>query len=98
MEPTHLCRIWEATLFTNMSNPSRSWTPRSFFARFTPQEKTAIYTAAVGNAALLQMLFEFTMSERIRSDHPDLEPGMQALVNAGLISLQRKEQILDVTL
>lgn len=85
-------------LFIDMPNPSRSWTPRSFFARFTLQEKTAIYTAAVGNAALLQLLFEFTMSERIRSDHPELEPGMQALVTAGLITEERKEEILDVTL
>lgn len=69
-------------------------TPRTFYYRLTESEKAALFTACLSNAAMLRWVVEFAMSERIRSDNADLETGLQALVNAGLLTSERKAELL----
>ena len=73
----------------------RSWTPLEFIERFTGAEQLAIVTAAQSNAALRLFYDKLMASLRIEADEPRLVAGMQALVDADLISAERRNEILE---
>lgn len=70
------------------------WTPLQFIERFTDAEQLAIVTAAQSTPALRLWYDKAMAADEIVSDDPRTIAGVQALVDAGLISAQRKTEIL----
>ncbi len=82
-------RIW-----TVAANPAPRWTPLEFIERFTGAEQLAIVTAAQGNPALRLFYDKLMASLDVTADEPRVVAGMQALVDAGLITAERRAEIL----
>ena len=81
-------------------------TSASFISRFTPSEYGAIISASQVNEnsteeeiVLAQsvsfLISELTNSPNVALDDPRLEPGLQELVDAGLITEERKTELLS---
>ena len=70
------------------------WTSLEFIEQFTEAEQVAIVTAAQSSAALRLWYDKAMAAAQIVSTDPRLVSGMDALVNAGLITTQRKTEIL----
>lgn len=75
-------------------NPARYISPRDFLKRFTSDEKTAIYTAAVTDVIVAQIKDDLVASEYIDLLNVDLLSGVSILVAKGLITEQRKNEII----
>lgn len=71
-----------------------NWTPLEFIERFTDAEQIAIVTAAQSNPALRLFYDKLMASLRVEADEPRLVAGMQALVDASLITAERRDEIL----
>jgi len=74
--------------------PAPSWTPLEFIERFTDAEQIAIVTAAQSNPALRLFYDKLMASLDVKADEPRLIAGMQAVVDAGLITAERRDEIL----
>lgn len=77
-------------------NPNRYIGPRYFLKRFTMDEKTAIYTAALTDITVAQIKDDLVAAEYIDLLHIDLLSGMNILVVKGLITEQRKNEIIAI--
>lgn len=74
------------------------WTSYQFLTRFTGLEREAIRTEAKTNSNVADFLMLATAAQVIISDDPITVAGMGYLVSIGLITEQRKNQILDGSL
>lgn len=74
--------------------PAKSWTPLEFIERFTDEEQLAIVTAAQSNPALRLFYDKLMASLNVVADEPRLISGLSMLVAAGLLTAQRKSEIL----
>lgn len=72
----------------------RVCTPLTFLERFTPAERAAIRRAARQDDELEDWLDLLRAAQEIDLDDPRTRAGMQALVNARLLSAQRAEEVL----
>lgn len=78
--------------------PAPRWSPLEFLERFTQAERIAVRQVAAGTSeAALQLadwldLLRASMS--VVAEDPRTLAGMQALVDAGLISAARRDEIL----
>jgi hypothetical protein len=78
-------------------SPQVILTPLQFIDRFTEAEQLAITTAAMGNAAVNLWLMKCMGATSIDPSDPRTVAGMNALVAAGLITPQRRDEILNVS-
>jgi hypothetical protein len=76
--------------------PGQIITPREFLARFTPAEKTGIYTAAMTDVEVAQVKDEMVASEHIDLCDPDLAAGLDVLVAKSLLTGARKTELLVI--
>lgn len=72
----------------------RVWTPAEFRALFTDAELLAFLAAAKQDAQLDMLRFKLTTVQQVVSDNPELLGAMDALVTAGILTEQRKQEIL----
>jgi hypothetical protein len=70
-------------------------TSATFMARFTPMEYMAIMTAAQQSPELAALVSTLTASSHVVMDDARLAPGLQALVDAGLLGVDRVPQLLN---
>ena len=70
-------------------------TSATFMARFTPMEYMAIMTAAQQSPELAALVSTLTASSHVVMDDARLAPGLQALVDAGLLEANRVPQLLS---
>lgn len=75
--------------------PSRTLTRLEFRNRFTMSEKIAIYTAANTNIEIKIWLDDLACAEMVDLFDPQTQQSVEALVQAGLITEQRKNEILN---
>ncbi len=87
---------YEGGTFTAPVIPAEpvTFTPLEFIERFTTDEQAAISTAALANADLNLWLAKAMGAQEIDPTDTRTVAGMAALVAAGLISEQRKTEIL----
>lgn len=76
----------------------RTMTPLSFIERFTEDEQLAVVTAAMQAPALRLWYDKLMAAQEVIFNDERLLAGMDALVGAGLISTERKTEILDDSL
>ncbi len=78
--------------------PAPQWSPLEFLERFTQAERITIRQAASGNSQgaleLADWLDLLRASMAVIADDSRTVAGMQALVTAGLLTEQRKSEIL----
>lgn len=81
------------------SAPFKSWGAYEFVSRFTPSERTAIRNAAKVVEALDDFMFMLDMAAksqtRVVASDPLLVTGMEALVTGGLLTDERKTEIMS---
>jgi hypothetical protein len=70
-------------------------TSAAFVARFTPAEFGSILATAQENPSVGQLVTELTSSAYVALDDPRLEPGLQMLVEEGLLTAERVPEILS---
>lgn len=79
--------------------PAPSWSPLEFLERFTQSERIAIRQAAAGNTPEAMQLADWLdllrASMSVVSDDARTIAGMQALVDAGLLTAGRRDEILS---
>lgn len=65
-----------------------------FLKRFTPQERKDIRDAAKVNDTLSDFMYLLETAQNVNFNSPELIAGMNLLVGAGLLSQERKVEIL----
>lgn len=77
------------------AGPQRKLSKVAFRARFTAAEQVAIYTAAKTDV-VVQILLDDVAAVRdsVDLDYPPLNEGLQYLVSLGILTPERKEQML----
>lgn len=74
--------------------PLREWDSRTFRNRFTQAERFAIIEAAKSDAVLVEAQFQAASSPTIHAIDPETQQYMAYLVGKGLITAERKAEIL----
>ena len=72
----------------------KSWTAYQFLLRFTPQERAAYRAAAQTDDLVADFLNLATAAQEIINDDPMTIAGMDYLVSIGILTSQRKAEIL----
>lgn len=75
--------------------PAPALTKLDFLKRFTFDERVAIETAAETDPMVRVVKESFKVSEEIRIDDPEMVAGMALYVAKGLITEERKIEILS---
>lgn len=75
--------------------PSRILTRLEFRNRFTMAEKVAIYNAANSNVEIKIWLDDLACAESVDLFDPQTQQSLEALVQSGLLTEQRKNEILN---
>lgn len=83
-------RIWNGVTFDGPS-----WSAYEFMLRFTPQERAAVRAIGMTDPVVADFLFLATAAGQISSDDPSTIAGMDYLVQSGVISVERKQEILS---
>lgn len=78
------------------SSPVRPkvYTPYQFLSKFTQDERIAIRKAAQVDDRLSDFMYLLEHASEIQTTDPNLISGLSALVSAGLLTAQRKDEIL----
>lgn len=84
-------------LASELPPPVVKWTPAQFRDRFTAQELIAITRAAATNDAIALLQAKLFTAQEIVSNAASTVGGMALLVQAGVISQQRADAMLDTT-
>lgn len=84
----------DARIAAFFSQARTTITFNEFLARFTPTERGAIFSAALQSAQLLQWMTQGAAAGGVPLLDPDTAAGMDALVGAGIITSNRKAEIL----
>ena len=74
--------------------PPRTCTPLEFIERFTEAEQLAVVTAAMQVPALRLWYDKLMAAQQVVEDDPRLASGLDALVSAGLITEQRRDEVM----
>ena len=91
--PTQVTETW-TTVALETPLPG-VWTPLQFLERFTAAELDAI-EATVPNDAIVRSFYRAaSFATEIISDDPRTVAGMNYLVSEGILTMERKNQILD---
>jgi hypothetical protein len=85
----------QARTAAEAAGPKR-WTSLEFIERFTESEQIAIVTAAQSSAALRLWYDKAMAADFINSDDPRTVDGMAVLVSVGLLTSERRDEILGV--
>lgn len=72
----------------------REWHPYDFWLRFNPAEQAALIEASRTDANIENFRMQLTMISRVISDNPVTLAGMAYLSSTGLISEDRKNEIM----
>jgi hypothetical protein len=72
----------------------RTCTPLEFIERFTEVEQLAVVTAAMQVPALRLWYDKLMAAQQVVEDDPRLAAGLDALVSAGLITQQRRDEVM----
>ena len=72
----------------------RTCTPLEFIERFTEAEQLAVVTAAMQVPALRLWYDKLMAAQQVVEDDPRLAIGLEALVSAGLITAQRRDEVM----
>lgn len=67
----------------------------TFLKRFTSEERIAIRNAAKINAVLEDFMFLLNSAQNVNLNSPELIEGMNLLVSAGLLTSERKTNIMS---
>jgi hypothetical protein len=89
--------LWDGEQFTApppLPPPAPSWPSLDFMELFTDAEQLAIVTATLANPAVKLWYDKAMAAGTVRADDPRTVAGMAALVTAGLLTEQRKTEIL----
>lgn len=78
----------------NIINNVDTITRYTFWARFTLAEKVAIETSVVPEVKVVKD--SLLMAEYINLNHPDLGPSLDILVDNGIITTTRKDEIMTI--
>lgn len=73
----------------------KTWTAYEFLLRFTPQERSAYRQAAQTNDIVADFMSLAQAAQEIISDDPITIQGMDYLVSIGLLTQQRRDEILS---
>lgn len=74
------------------------WTAFQFLMRFTAQEREAIRSASKADSTLADFLQLSQAAQTISAGNQMTIDGMNYLVTSGIITEQRKQEILDVNI
>lgn len=74
--------------------PPRQIPPLEFRRRFTDPERAAIHAAALANPTLLTWVMDAASAQVIDLDDPATVAAMQLLVDGGLLTVERRDEIL----
>lgn len=77
--------------------PEVETSPLNFMERFTPTEQLTIVSAALQNPMLYLWLLKLTSAQTTVFADPRLSAGLDALVEAGLITAERSAEILPLS-
>lgn len=80
--------------FGDVPRPPQSWTAYEFLLRFTAAERAAFRAAAATDAQVADFQQLAQAAQEIRSDDPMTIAGMDYLVSVGLLSSERRAEIL----
>lgn len=73
---------------------TRVWTAYEFLSRFTAGERAAIRAGSASDAALADFLMLAQAAQEIQSDDPITASGMYYLTSIGIITEQRRSEIM----
>lgn len=85
---------WDSETLGFVPKVQRTLTKKEFLKRLTPEEYSAIKTAAATNGTVDYYWQLFMLAEEVNLDDPDTVGGLTLLVYAGLIANDRVPQIL----
>lgn len=74
---------------------ARTCSPLEFIERFTEAEQLAVVTAAMQVPALRLWYDKLMAAQQVVEDDPRLAIGLDALVSAGLITEQRRNEVMQ---
>lgn len=80
--------------FGDVPRPPQSWTAYEFLLRFTAGERAAFRAAAITDPQVADFQQLAQAAQEIRSDDPMTIAGMDYLVSVGLLSSERRAEIL----
>lgn len=80
--------------FISPAAPPQSWTAYQFLLRFTASERAAFRAAAITDPQVADFQQLAQAAQEIRSDDPMTLAGMDYLVSVGLLSSERRAEIL----
>lgn len=89
--------LWDGSEFSNPPPgpaPAPRWSSLQFIERFTEAEQIAIVTAAAASPALRLWYDKAMAADEIIADDPRTVAGLQALVDAGMLTSQRRDEVL----
>jgi len=75
-----------------MPEPGVVWSTLDFLLRFTPQERASARASTIPEVQ--DFLDLLRAAGEVRSDHPLTQQGMGLLVTAGLLTAERRDEIL----
>lgn len=82
--------------YGDVPNPPQAWTAYEFLLRFTATERAAFRAAAVTDPQVADFQQLAQAAQEIRSDDPMTLAGMDYLVSVGLLSSERRAEILGL--
>lgn len=85
---------WDRTTGQFILTPRRIFSKREFIKRLTVDEYSAIRTAALTNATVDYYWQLIILTDKIDLNDPDVVAGLTTFVQAGLLTEQRKQEIL----
>lgn len=95
---TYLARVEAGEVFPTETKTapaaSRHLAPIDFRARFTQPELLAIYTAGNSSGAIAMWIGQLNVARYVDIDDDITGPALQALVDAGLLTADRRAAIL----
>lgn len=94
VEPTRVRRAWSVRPKTP-DELRKVWTPLEFLERFTASELDDIETSRLTDPGVRAFYRAASFAQEVVSDDPRTVAGMNYLVNIGLLTATRKEEILN---
>ncbi len=90
--------IWQGGTWVLGPAPARRLVPLDFLNLFTEAEQLAVVQAGLVNASVKLWYDRALAATYITRDDPQVEGGLQAMVDAGLLTKERKVAVLAAML
>jgi hypothetical protein len=94
VESSRVRRAWSVRPKT-ADELRKVWTSYEFLNRFTPTERAAIRTGSMSDPVLADFLMMSQAAQEVVSDDPITIGGLDYLVSIGILTAQRKAEILS---